>query len=486
MNSRVKRVKNIINRIKNDKVLFFLSILIIGVFLVLVIRITYSYLAAYINEARENVTLGSDTTDEFKFIEGDKLDLNVTPTTLPEGGGNYSQSTTYKASLLANSTNNSAEESYYVYFNITENTLQYIEEGSPEVILSVFQGDTEITNIDGLTYGTYNGVAGFDITTITGLYTIASDYAITSNSSDTATIQDWTFTLTYLNQSYDQSANYGNKMNVEIIMSKEAREVTLADLCNGLTLSECITTQVYDEANEEATGLYYHDADLENGAGDNSYRYAGANPNNYVCFGDDCSDEDNLYRIIGVFGNEAKLIKSTSYGSYAWDSGNNTWSSSDMKDTLNVTYLNSLRSTWQNKIATHSWKVGGMSHSSSYTAKQYYNTEVGSSSSSTTDSMKIGLMYVSDFGFAASPDYWTTELYNYEPSKSSNWLAGITEWQISRISGNSGGAFVVYSSGKVSNFNVSIPYAVRPSFYLESSTSYVSGSGSSADPFRIS
>ena len=51
MNSRVKRVKNIINRIKNDKVLFFLSILIIGIFLVLVIRITYSYLAAYINEA---------------------------------------------------------------------------------------------------------------------------------------------------------------------------------------------------------------------------------------------------------------------------------------------------------------------------------------------------------------------------------------------------------------------------------------------------
>ena len=115
-------MKNIINRIKNDKVLFFLSILIIGVFLVLVIRITYSYLAAYINEAGESATLSSDTVDEFKFIEGDKLDLNVTPTTLPEGGGNYSQSTTYGASLLANSTNNTAEESYYVYFNVTSST----------------------------------------------------------------------------------------------------------------------------------------------------------------------------------------------------------------------------------------------------------------------------------------------------------------------------------------------------------------------------
>ena len=34
-----------------------------------------------------------------------------------------------------------------------------------------------------------------------------------------------------------------------------------------------------------ANNMYYHDAILTNGAEDNSYRYAGANPNNYVCFG---------------------------------------------------------------------------------------------------------------------------------------------------------------------------------------------------------
>ena len=191
MNSRVKRVKNIINRIKNDKVLFFLSILIIGVFLVLVIRITYSYLAAFINEARENVTIGSDTTDKLEFFEGDPIDLNVTSTTLPEGGGNYAQSTTYRAELTANSTNNTAEDSYYVYFNVPANSLVYTGE-NPEVILTVSQDGTEITNIDGLTYGTYNGVTGFDVTGASGLYAVASDYAITSNSSTTATAQNWT------------------------------------------------------------------------------------------------------------------------------------------------------------------------------------------------------------------------------------------------------------------------------------------------------
>ena len=216
-------MKSFIDRIKTDKVLFFLSVLIIGTFLVLIIRITYSYLAANINEAGNNVTMGSDTTDEFRFIDGEDLVINATPTTLPEGGSNYVDSTTYSASLKANSTNNTANYTYYVYFNITNNTLNYIVDNSPEVILTIRQGDNTITNISGLTYGTYNGVAGFDITNKTGLFTVASSYAISSTSTTNATLQNWTFTLTYLNQGYDQSANYGKSMNVKVILSKNAQ-----------------------------------------------------------------------------------------------------------------------------------------------------------------------------------------------------------------------------------------------------------------------
>ena len=240
-------------------------------------------------------------------------------------------------------------------------------------------------------------------------------------------------------------------------------------------------------------GIYYHTSSLANSAGDNSYRYAGANPNNYVCFDSTATPcpSANLYRIIGVFGSEVKLIKSTSYGSYAWDSRNsNIWNSStkpDIRTTLNSTFMGTLSSAWQNKIATHAYKVGGMAYSSTNTAKQYYNTEVGSSSSSTTDSMKIGLMYVSDFGFAASPDYWTTELFNYEPAKSSNWLAGLNEWTISRRSDNSRAAFRVSYTGYVDGgeSDVNFTFAVRPVFYLNSNITYVSGSGTSSDPIRI-
>ena len=310
-------------------------------------------------------------------------------------------------------------------------------------------------------------------------------YSINNSSYASSSLNTHTFSGLNAGQTYDIRVyvvdTNGIQSNV-YNLSVQTDTVLLADYIKSKYTSQ------------GANGLYYHTSSLANSAADNSYRYAGANPNNYVCFGSDAAScpSANLYRIIGVFGNEVKLIKSTSYGSYAWNSGNsNTWEPNsetypDIKSILNSTFLETLNATWQNKIATHAYKVGGMAYSSTNTAKQYYNTEVGSSSSSTPDSMKIGLMYVSDFGFAASPDYWTTELYNYEPSKSSNWLAGLNEWTISRRSDFTSHAFRVFSAGYVRGANnVSYTRAVRPVFYLNSSISYVSGSGSSADPIRI-
>ena len=248
-------------------------------------------------------------------------------------------------------------------------------------------------------------------------------------------------------------------------------------------------------------GIYYHTSSLANSAGDNSYRYAGANPNNYVCFGSDSVScpSNNLYRIIGVFGSEVKLIKSTSYGNYYWSGSStnqsNTWSSSTLNtSTLNGTYLNNLGSAWSNLIANHTWKVGGAAFSNVYngTPQTAYNYEVGSNSSSTTYSAKIGLMYVSDYGFAASNSYWTSTLGSYNSSSitSNNWMyLGSNEWTISLSSDNSGTvyyAFYVNYTGYVdSNRVYRSSYAVRPSFYLTFSTQYVSGSGTSSDPIRI-
>ena len=264
------------------------------------------------------------------------------------------------------------------------------------------------------------------------------------------------------------------------------------------TLAEYVISQYTGTQGEN--GIYYHNSALTNGAGDNSYRYAGASDsvNNYICLGSDeatCPDA-NLFRIIGVFGDKTKVIRAKSVGDQKWDSSNdNTWSSSSLNTYLNGTYLTSL-GTLADKIATTTWKVGGNTSAniSGVVPKTAYQYEVGSSASSTTVDKKIGLMYVSDYYYSASPSAWTLVGYNssdatkdYRAATSTNWLyLGSTEWTISRDSDDTNYAFRVTSTGDV-NFSIvdSRSFAVRPSFNLESSVKYVSGSGSMSDPVRV-
>ena len=215
-----------------------------------------------------------------------------------------------------------------------------------------------------------------------------------------------------------------------------------------------------------------------------------------MCFGSDeeSCPADNLYRIIGVFNNQVKLIKSTSYGSYVWEQDwntqGNTWDGTtkpDIYTTLNTTYYNTLSSEWQNLIAESTWQVGGMDYSTTNTVKQYYDVEVGTGQSGYEETMKIGLMYVSDYGYGASPEKWTTALYE-ENYGTDNWLyLGTFEWLISRSTNYSNYAFDVSSvrGGYVYNDSVSFAAAVRPSFYLESNVEISSGTGTSTDPFIL-
>ena len=264
-----------------------------------------------------------------------------------------------------------------------------------------------------------------------------------------------------------------------------------------LTLAKYVISQYTGTQGDNA--LYYHNSTLTNGAGDNSYRYAGASDsvNNYICLGSDkatCPDA-NLFRIIGVFGDQTKVIRAKSVGDKQWHtSPNNTWSSSSLNTYLNGEYLTSL-GTLADKIATTTWKVGGGIWSNIVTSvpKTAYQYEVGSSASTTTVNKKIGLMYVTDYYYSASPSAWTLVGYNesdetkdYRAAKTTNWLyLGSYEWTISRLSDGTSFAFVVLSAGRVSYGTVSTSDVVRPSFNLESSVKYVSGSGSMSDPVRV-
>ena len=527
---------------KIDKRKIFLVIIIILILIVIALfidKFTFSYLAPDISEdinSKGEVTASGDT---IIFNNGKALTLSATTDNFTTGGTNLTSTTNPTAKLVASSKTNKADATYYVGVYIKNNTYTYSTTAkTPEVLLTIKdEKGSNVTSIDGLTYTTSGGVSGFDVTDKTGLFNIKTDYPIATTSSTTGTTHTWTFTLTFVNLSTDQSINENANMNIDVYLQKKAFPSTVADVCSGgETLASCVTTLSQKSISPE-TNIYHHDTSLTNGAGDNSYRFAGASDvvNNFVCFGSNESTcpTDNLYRIIGVFGNNVKLIKydygttdelgtdgdySKTYkewgmdstykgtygdgeriGVYYWNNTTqkNTWSESLLNKTnLNTNFINNIGEEWAKKIATTTWKVGGNTYSNIYSKTPsvvYQNEIVNPVTTNTTDNAteymaKIGLMYVSDYGFAAEPSAWTLTMGNYNntTATSTNWMyMGLYEWTISRCADLSHYAFLVNGDGDVYDNYVYNDFAVRPSFSLESSITYVSGSGSASDPMVI-
>ena len=380
----------------------------------------------------------------------------------------------------------------YVGFNLyiaTLNTNTLTDENIHYILTS--KGSKNVI-VEGLLSEATNGVSDFDDASKTELNvglkgTYGSIYKIYNDSISLKGNEEYDLYLFVDENATNTTMNKTFKAGVAV--KAYDRESNLADWVIAKY------TGVQGENN-----IYYHDSTLANGAGDNSYRYAGASDsvNNYICLGSDaatCPDA-NLFRIIGVFGDQVKVIRAKSVGDQKWHSSSlsNTWSSSSLNAYLNGTYLTSL-GTLADKIATTTWKVGGGSWSNIATSvpKTAYQYEVGSSASTTTVDKKIGLMYVSDYFYSASPSAWTLVGYNesdatkdYRAATSTNWLyLGSYEWTISCLSESTDYAFYVDSTGYVDLDLVTSSYAVRPSFNLEFSVKYVSGSGSMSDPIRV-
>ena len=547
--------------VKNEKKVLALSFLGVITFIAVVVGATFAYFTAQGGGTGNiNVNANTATTDNLSFQTGAAINLTANQEDFGSGMGNKSGSTTAKAILTANNATNNATRNYYVYLNIKNNDFEYTTvDEQAEILLKVTDPEgAEVTTLGSLerkTSGTGdNQVTGFDITTQTGLITIADNYEIVSTGTET---QEWNIEVIFANLDSDQNANTGKSFSANLIIQEEEMEISLGNFAT------YITNQIYTGIDGD-NGLYYHDgigsyinADQE--AVDNSYRFSGMdyevadsyketynqiygeivighNDNgfiyytlvydtvatryftaaaafdqavndgyltgdkvkNYVCFGavgDDCQNEDNLYRIIGVFDGQIKLIKATSIGRYVWDAGSdNTWNSSvkpDIYTILNETYYNTLESKWQNLIAKSTWQVGGMEWNTTNTVKQYYDVEVGTEQSGYVETMKIGLMYVSDYGYATSPEKWMTTLHdnNYGIN---NWaFIDNLEWTISRMADSrKTGVFTLQIPCGMSpltpvNSGSSAGMEVRPSFYLESSVEFSGGDGSEQNPFRI-
>ena len=203
---------------------------------------------------------------------------------------------------------------------------------------------------------------------------------------------------------------------------------------------------------------------------------------NFVCFGSNESPcpTDNLYRIIGVIDGKVKLIKydyatsdllgtdgeyemllkneyfagsielkyykGSNYdniAAYCWGNfDNGVWSESGLnKINLNTNFLKNIGKEWSNKIAITTWKVGVNTYNNiiSQIPSVAYQNEVAKPIENITNDAKIGLMYISEYGFAAEPSAWTTTLGQYQSEREKNWMyMGIADYSITYIPSSSG------------------------------------------------
>jgi len=528
----------------NKKQALILSIIAVVTLIALVVGATFAYFKAQGGTAGSTeVKVTTYTTDMLTFTTGSSISLYANQSSFGSNKGSLSGETFAKATLVANNKTNEATDNYYVYFNIENNTFKYtLGNDKPELILTVTGPDGEVTSLPGLVYKTVQdrenkSISGFDVTTTNGLITIANKKTITATTD--AKEEQYTLKLTFVNYEGDQTANATSSLSAKIMIQKEPIVKT--------TLASYITN--LHTGTQGKNGIYYHDASLTNGAGDNSYRFAGASDqvNNYVCFGSNVTPcpENNLYRIIGVFGDQIKLIKSdyaTSallgadgdyskmYTANGWDNsnykgnnlaniagytwnyknnitinsgkGSNTWSTSLLNKTnLNKNFITNIGTDWANKIDMTTWKVGGNTYANiaNQPAKTAYQNEIVSpvttntTDNATTYSAKVGLMYVSDYMYAAPQDKWTLVGYNdsdaskdYRVATSVNWMyMGLYEWTLSRTADYAYSVFDVRDTGVVSDRGADDALALRPVFYLSSSVNYASGSGSATDPILV-
>ncbi len=228
-------------------------------------------------------------------------------------------------------------------------------------------------------------------------------------------------------------------------------------------------------------------------------RYAGSNPNNWVCFGtqNEACDENHLYRIIGVIDGKIKIIKNSFYKdssgntAIAWDTGNsNNW---DRPATLNTelngesfySNTNYIDETSRSYIAKGTWYTGGQ-NGTDYTLASFEDNERSFSSTG-----YIGLMSITDFGYSsnhASCDRTIALNTVNNACVSNNYLFNSIEiqWPITPVSGITYYVWYVTTGGNVIHTSAFSIGGVRPSLFLKPEVKITSGKGTEQEPYMLS
>ena len=339
------------------------------------------------------------------------------------------------------------------------------------------------------------------------------------------------------------------------------QKIFLALKINGIQNMENITIAtdklIALTNNKDNSGLYTithaKDSTLQIGNDKDiiEYRYRGASPKNHVTF------NNEVWRIIGVFPtddgtgnieNRIKLIRNESIGKDSWDEGTtaynytkndnlmllqdnnklkveylektnkydvmltapdacggvNNWARpASLNTELNTTYLNSLDSTSKSMIGQTKYYLGGYESSSILTQDMYSYERKISGTAYYNDTNpnnwigKIGLMYVSDYGYASSNCNNST---NLESCNNQNWLNNIISLNTNYSDSLTITASITSDAWKgISSFyiyNHGIGHRqvcgtgsdgqIFPTLYLKSNVLITGGDGTSSNPYKLS
>ena len=255
---------------------------------------------------------------------------------------------------------------------------------------------------------------------------------------------------------------------------------------------------------------------------ENGYRYEGKNPNNYISF------NGELWRILGVFDatshgqngqNLVKIVRNDSLGALSWDKNDtNDWPNSSLYHLLNENYYNGTNETtlnycygydsipakcnfanegitnsiYRGMIQNSTWYLGGITTGVA-TISAIYTYERGTtvySGRSTSTKGKIGLLYLSDYGYSVldSSCARTTNLSSYGTSTCAgqSWLYGNgIEWTIVPYSSYSSYVWFPNSNGFAFYGSAGLGSVTRPVLYLKSDVKTYAGDGSKDNPYII-
>lgn len=208
-----------LERIKSDKRLKILALLIIGVSFTLLLRMSYAFL-------NNDTPKKGSPLNKIDFILDNNHPLNIliTEENLAKYNNNYTLTNKPKVKLVANNITKNAIMPYNMYLDINNTGFTYqTDELKPVILLTIIKPkETEpMTQLDNLVYKTYNGISGFDITEFNGRITVARGEPISSDDFIDGQTDTWIIMVSYLDSVSEENINMGKQLTANISFAQE-------------------------------------------------------------------------------------------------------------------------------------------------------------------------------------------------------------------------------------------------------------------------